>query len=81
MTFHQVTSFHRLTHNNRRLKVKRGKNSGLLPPALTLSVRSGATRNMYIGNIEDFDPFCEERLKRDLGEDGDIKFVNFSKEK
>ena len=81
MTFHQVTSFHRLTHNNCRLKVKRGKNSGPLPLALALSVHSGATRNMYIGNIEDFDPFCEERLKRDLGEDGDIEFVNFSKEK
>ena len=34
-------------------------------------------RNVYIGNIEDFDPFDEERLKMDVGEDGGIEFVNF----
>jgi RNA recognition motif-containing protein len=81
MTFFQVASFQGLTLNNRRLKIGWGKNSGPLPPALALSVHSGATRNVYIGNIEDFEAFTEDRLKRDFGEYGDIELVNFLKEK
>ncbi|KAF9783915.1 hypothetical protein BJ322DRAFT_1007701 [Thelephora terrestris] len=81
MTFFQVASFQGMTLNNRRLKVGWGKNSGPLPPTLALSVHSGATRNVYIGNIEDFDSFSEERLKRDFGEYGEIELVNFLKEK
>jgi RNA recognition motif-containing protein len=81
MTFYQVASLQGLTLNNRRLKVGWGKNSGPLPPTLALSVHSGATRNVYIGNIEDFEAFSEERLKRDFGEYGDIELVNFLKEK
>ena len=65
-----------MTFNNHRLKVGRGKNSGPLPPALALSVHSSATRNVYIGNIEDFEAFSEERLKRDFGEFGNIELVN-----
>ncbi|KAJ7288896.1 hypothetical protein C8J57DRAFT_1707185 [Mycena rebaudengoi] len=30
-----------------------GKNSGPLPPTLALAVHAGATRNVYIGNVED----------------------------
>jgi RNA recognition motif-containing protein len=80
-TFFQVSSFQGLTLNNRRLKIGWGKNSGPLPPALALAVHSGATRNVYIGNIEDFETFTDERLKRDFGEFGDIELVNFLKEK
>lgn len=80
-TFYQVASFQGLTLNNRRLKVGWGKNSGPLPPALALAVHSGATRNVYIGNVEDFDKFNEEKLRRDFGEYGDIELVNFLKEK
>ena len=36
------------------------KNSGPLPLALALSVHSGTTRNMYIGNMEDVDSFSGE---------------------
>ncbi|KIJ31279.1 hypothetical protein M422DRAFT_267084 [Sphaerobolus stellatus SS14] len=80
-TFYQVASYQGLTLNNRRLKIGWGKNSGPLPPALALAVHSGATRNVYIGNIEDFDTFSEERLRRDFGEYGDIELINFLKEK
>lgn len=80
-TFFQVASFQGLTLNNRRLKIGWGKNSGPLPPPLALAVHSGATRNVYIGNVEDFETFTEERLKRDFGEYGDIELVNFLKEK
>ncbi|KAK7691833.1 hypothetical protein QCA50_005237 [Cerrena zonata] len=81
LTFFQVASYQGLTLNNRRLKIGWGKNSGPLPPALALSVHAGATRNVYVGNIEDFDTYSEERLKRDFGEYGDIELVNFLKEK
>jgi RNA recognition motif. (a.k.a. RRM, RBD, or RNP domain) len=70
-----------LTLNNRRLKLGWGKNAGPLPPPLALAVHSGATRNVYIGNIEDFETFSEDKLKRDFGEYGDIELVNFLKEK
>lgn len=80
-TFFQVASYQGMTINNRRLKIGWGKNSGPLPPTLALAVHSGATRNVYIGNVEDFETFTEERLKRDFGEYGDIELVNFLKEK
>ncbi|KAF9012623.1 hypothetical protein BDQ17DRAFT_1387289 [Cyathus striatus] len=80
-TFFQVASYQGLTLNNRRLKIGWGKNSGPLPPALAIAVHGGATRNVYIGNIEDFETFTEERLKRDFGEFGDIELVNFLREK
>ncbi|KAG1839919.1 hypothetical protein DFJ58DRAFT_859108 [Suillus subalutaceus] len=67
-TFYQVASYQGLTLNNRRLKIGWGKNSGPLPPSLALAVHSGATRNVYVGNIEDFELFNEEKLKRDFGE-------------
>ena len=81
LTFFQVASYQGLTLNNRRLKIGWGKNSGPLPPALALAVHSGATRNVYVGNIEDFDTYTEEKLKRDFGEYGEIELVNFLKEK
>ena len=81
LTFFQVASYQGLTLNNRRLKIGWGKNSGPLPPALALAVHSGATRNVYVGNIEDFDTFTDEKLKRDFGEYGEIELVNFLKEK
>lgn len=80
-TFFQVATYQNLTLNNRRLKIGWGKNAGPLPPTLALAVHAGATRNVYIGNIEDFETFTEDRLKRDFGEYGDIELVNFLKEK
>lgn len=80
--FHTSSSPHQpLTLNNRRLKVGWGKNPGPLPPALALSVHAGATRNVYIGNIEDFEAFSEDRLRRDFEEWGEVELVNFLKEK
>jgi len=81
LTFFHAASYQGLTLNNRRLKLGWGKNAGPLPPALALAVHAGATRNVYIGNIEDFETFSEDKLKRDFGEYGDIELVNFLKEK
>jgi hypothetical protein len=81
LTFFHAASYQGLTLNNRRIKLGWGKNAGPLQPALALAVHAGATRNVYIGNIEDFETFSEDRLKRDFGEYGDIELVNFLKEK
>ena len=79
--FFQVSTYQGLTLNNRRLKIGWGKNSGPLPPSLALAVHSGATQNVYVGNIGDFELFGEEKLKQDFGEHGEIELVNFLKEK
>ena len=81
LTFFHAASYQGLTLNNRRIKLGWGKNPGPLQPALALAVHAGATRNVYIGNIEDFETFSEDRLKRDFGEYGDIELINFLKEK
>jgi len=81
LTFFHAASYQGLTLNNRRIKLGWGKNAGPLQPALALAVHAGATRNVYIGNIEDFETFSEDKLKRDFGEFGDIELVNFLKEK
>ena len=67
--------------NNRRLKIGWGKNPGSISPALGMAIHSGATRNVYIGNVEDFEVFNEDKLKRDFGEYGEIELVNFLREK
>ncbi|KAJ7622738.1 hypothetical protein DFH06DRAFT_1143073 [Mycena polygramma] len=63
-----IASYQRpsLTLNNHRLKIGWGKNPGPLP-TLALAVHAGATRNVYIGNVEDLEVFSKERLKADFG--------------
>jgi len=52
--------------NNRSLKLGCGKNAGPFPPALALAVHTRPTRNVYIGSIEDFETFSEDKLKQNL---------------
>ena len=75
-TFYQVASYQGLDLNNRQLKIGLGKNAGPLPASLTLAVHSGTTRNVYVGNIEGFEPFTEDRLKRDFREFEEIELVS-----
>lgn len=44
-------------------------------------VQAGGSRNVYVGNIEDFDTFTEEKIRADFGEYGEIELVNTLKEK
>ena|ERR1700733_6191971 len=81
ISFYNLAALTGLTLNNRRLKVGWGKHSGPLSPSLALSIQAGATRNVYVGNIEDFEKFSVEKLKRDFGEYGEIELVNYLKEK
>ncbi|KAI5481452.1 differentiation regulator, Nrd1 [Pseudohyphozyma bogoriensis] len=76
LAFYQTATYQGLSLHNRRLKIGWGKNSGPTPPGIAMVVQSGGSRNVYVGNIEDFDEFSEERLKKDFGEYGDIELVN-----
>jgi hypothetical protein len=65
--------------HNRRLKIGWGKHSGALPPAVALAVSGGASRNVYIGNLDE--TWTEERLRQDFSEFGEIELVNTLREK
>ncbi|KAI8969267.1 hypothetical protein BDF20DRAFT_153933 [Mycotypha africana] len=80
---HQVNQ-HAIIIKNRRLKVGWGKPSAL-PSDVFRAVQQGATRNVYIGNIDfanilDENSF-EERLRDDFSQFGDIELINTLKEK
>lgn len=65
--------------HNRRLKVGWGKHSGALPPAIALAVSGGASRNVYIGNLDS--SWNEERLRGDFSVFGEVELVNALREK
>lgn len=44
-------------------------------------VQSGGSRNVYVGSIEDFETYSDEKLRTDFGEYGEIELINFLKEK
>ncbi|ORY02906.1 hypothetical protein K493DRAFT_297702 [Basidiobolus meristosporus CBS 931.73] len=78
MSFYNLASYTGIVIKNRRLKVGWGKNTPL-PPAVAMAVQSGATRNVYIGNIDD--SITEEKLKQDFSVFGEIELVNTLKDK
>lgn len=77
--FYAMSNIQGLMIHNRRLKTGWGKHSGPLPPAIALAVSGGASRNVYIGNIDD--SWTEERLRQDCSEYGEIELVNTLREK
>ncbi|KAK9718116.1 hypothetical protein K7432_005719 [Basidiobolus ranarum] len=78
MNFYNLANYAGVVIKNRRLKVGWGKNTPL-PPAVAMAVQSGATRNVYIGNIDD--SITEEKLKQDFSVFGEIELVNTLKDK
>jgi hypothetical protein len=48
--------------HNRRLKIGSGKHSGTLPPAVALAVGQGASRYVYIGDLDE--SWTKERLRQ-----------------
>lgn len=79
--FFAMCQLHGLTIHNRRIKVGWGKHSGPLSNALSLAVSNGASRNIYIGNITDFDYYCPSKLREDFSKFGDIEQINYLEEK
>ena len=78
-SFFAMSNMQGLMIHNRRLKVGWGKHSGALPPAIALAVSGGASRNVYIGNIDE--SWSEDRLRQDFSEYGEIELVNALREK
>lgn len=79
--FFAMCQLHGLTIHNRRIKVGWGKHSGPLSNALSLAVSNGASRNIYIGNIVDFEYFNPTKLREDFTKFGDIEQINYLEEK
>ncbi|PHH54313.1 RNA-binding protein MRN1 [Ceratocystis fimbriata CBS 114723] len=78
-SFYALSNLQGLMIHNRRLKIGWGKHSGALPPAIALAVSGGASRNVYIGNLDE--TWTEERLRTDFAEYGEIELVNALREK
>ncbi|KAI9804426.1 MAG: hypothetical protein M1825_001325 [Sarcosagium campestre] len=78
-SFYALSNLQGLMIHNRRLKIGWGKHSGALPPAIALAVSGGASRNVYIGNLDE--SWTEERLRQDFAEYGEIELVNALREK
>ncbi|GEQ72240.1 hypothetical protein JCM33374_g5927 [Metschnikowia sp. JCM 33374] len=75
--FFAMCQLHGLTIHNRRIKVGWGKHSGPLSNALSLAVSNGASRNIYIGNINDFEYFNAQKLREDFSTFGEIEQINY----
>jgi RNA recognition motif-containing protein len=78
-SFYALSQIQGLMIHNRRLKIGWGKHSGALPPAIALAVSGGASRNVYVGNLDE--SWTEDRLKQDFTEYGEIELVNTLREK
>src|SRR5271155_3431494 len=78
-SFYALSNLQGLMIHNRRLKIGWGKHSGALPPAIALAVSGGASRNVYVGNLDE--SWTEERLRQDFSEYGEIELVNALREK
>jgi RNA recognition motif-containing protein len=78
-SFYALSNLQGLMIHNRRLKIGWGKHSGALPPAISLAVSGGASRNVYVGNLDE--TWTEERLRQDFQEYGEIELVNTLREK
>ncbi|OLL25069.1 Negative regulator of differentiation 1 [Neolecta irregularis DAH-3] len=79
IAFVQLSNAQGLVIHNRRLKIGWGKSPGILPQAIGIAVSTGASRNVYIGNLDD--SWNEDRLRQEFQEYGDIELVNTLKEK
>ncbi|EER24157.1 RNA recognition motif containing protein [Coccidioides posadasii C735 delta SOWgp] len=78
-SFYALSNLQGLMIHNRRLKIGWGKHSGALPPAIALAVSGGASRNVYIGNLDE--SWTEDRLRQDFSAYGEIELVNALREK
>ncbi|CAI4054188.1 hypothetical protein SUVZ_16G1030 [Saccharomyces uvarum] len=86
--FYAMSSLYGFTVQKKRCKVGWGKHSGPLPNALALAVSNGASRNVYVGNIDfasdslnDERIFTENNLRSIFQQYGEVEQINFLPEK
>lgn len=86
--FYAMSSLHGITIQKRRCRVGWGKHPGPLPNAIALAVSNGASRNVYIGNIDFYEDskrqepiFTADYLRKIFQEYGEVEQLNFLPEK
>ncbi|CDH12120.1 related to RNA-binding protein MRN1 [Zygosaccharomyces bailii ISA1307] len=86
--FYAMSSLHGITIQKRRCRVGWGKHPGSLENALALAVSNGASRNVYVGNINftlDNDAekpfFTENNLRAIFQQWGEVEQINFLPER
>lgn len=77
--FYALVNLQGLMIHNRRLKIGWGKHSGPLPNNIALAVAAGASRNVYVGNVDD--TWTEQKLRSDFSQFGELEQINFLREK
>ncbi|KAF9088458.1 hypothetical protein BGX23_007363 [Mortierella sp. AD031] len=77
--FYNQANHQGITVKTRRLKAGWGQNMHSLPMAVIQALQNGATRNVYLGSIDE--GFTEERLRHDFSEYGEIEMVNILQDK
>ncbi|QLQ77909.1 hypothetical protein HG537_0A01560 [Torulaspora globosa] len=86
--FYAMSSLHGITIQKRRCRVGWGKHPGPLQNSLALAVSNGASRNVYVGNI-DFEQdskrenpiFTADNLRSIFEEFGEVEQINFLPER
>ncbi|WFD34917.1 hypothetical protein MCUN1_001763 [Malassezia cuniculi] len=81
LTFYHLATYSGMTINGRRLRIGWGRPSGRLNPAIALAVQAGASRNLYLGNIDDPELLQEDRIRREFSVFGELEMVNTLREK
>lgn len=84
--FYAMVSLHGLTIHKRRCKIGWGKHSGPLPNSISDAISHGASRNIYIGNIDwsksDAEKyFNENNLRTVFSKYGEVEQINFLPDK
>lgn len=80
--FYAMVSLHGLIIHKRRCKIGWGKHSGPLSNPISIAVSQGASRNIYIGNIDWHKPyteayFTENNLRTVFSKYGEVEQINF----
>ncbi|KAI9312467.1 hypothetical protein BX666DRAFT_1866067 [Dichotomocladium elegans] len=78
MNVYNFANVNGLMVKGKRLRVGWGKPTSV-PASVAVAVQGGASRNIYIGGIEN--NFDEEKLRQDFAEYGEIELINALKEK
>lgn len=76
--FYNRATYEGFVVKSKRLKVGWGKASNI-PPSVVAAVASGASRNVYIGSLNE--TVTEDKLRKDFSEFGDIELVNIISDK
>ncbi|KAI9030454.1 hypothetical protein DFJ74DRAFT_602821 [Hyaloraphidium curvatum] len=77
--FHNRAASEGLIIHGKRIKIGWGKTQPM-PPVVMNAVSNGATRNVYVGNV-DLETFPEEEIRREFETFGEIELLNTVPEK